>query len=256
MINIDILSKSIKNKVVLITGGTRGIGFTSVQKFLDTGAKVALCGSKESTVTNALSILNNINPNYDVLGFYPDLLNEESINVMVAQIIEKWGKIDILINNAGVTDTHSLFNQTSDDFAKIMGINVQAVFNCTKAVSELMKSQKSGVIINVSSVVSLYGQQIGVGYPTSKFAINGFTKSLARELGHFGIRVNAVAPGVIETDMVAALDKKLIDGITKNIPLQRMGKTDDIANAFLFLASDMASYISGSILSVDGAVVI
>ncbi|MGG5461354.1 SDR family NAD(P)-dependent oxidoreductase [Clostridium sp. B9] len=253
---MDILSKSIENKVVIVTGGTRGIGFATVKKFLDCGAKVALCGSRKETVDKALNELSNINSNYNVIGFYPNLLEENSVNDMVNKVMDKWGRIDVLINNAGVSDNKPIFNQESKDFAKIMDINVQGVFNCSKAVVEIMKNQKSGVILNTSSVVSLYGQKTGVGYPTSKFAVNGLTKSLARELGASGIRVNAVAPGVIATDMVAALDKNIIDQIAKNIPLGRIGEAEDIANTFLFLASDMASYISGEILSVDGAVVI
>lgn len=253
---MDMLSKSVNNKVVIVTGGTRGIGFATVKKFLAHGAKVALCGSKKETVDKALKEINEINPNYEVMGFYPNLLEISEIEDMANIILEKWGRIDILINNAGVSDNRPIYGQSDDDFSKIMDINVQAVFNCTKVVVKTMKTQKEGVILNTSSVVSLYGQRTGVGYPTSKFAVNGLTKSLARELGKDGIRVNAVAPGIIATDMVAALDKKLIEEIAKNIPLGRVGKAEDIANAFLFLASDMASYISGEILSVDGAVVL
>lgn len=253
---MDILSRSVNNKVVIVTGGTRGIGFATVKKFLAHGAKVALCGSKKETVDKALKEINEINPNYEVMGFYPNLLEISEIEDMANIILEKWGRIDILINNAGVSDNRPIYGQSDEDFSKIMDINVQAVFNCTNVVAKTMKTQKEGVILNTSSVVSLYGQRTGVGYPTSKFAVNGLTKSLARELGKDGIRVNAVAPGIIATDMVAALDKKLIEEIAKNIPLGRVGKAEDIANAFLFLASDMASYISGEILSVDGAVVL
>lgn len=248
--------KGIKNKVVVITGGTRGIGFETVKKFLSNGAKVALCGSKKETVDKALEELKAISGNYEVIGFYPDLLNSKDIDNMVDIILEKWGKIDVLINNAGISDNKSIYDQEPEHFEKILDINIQAIFNCTKIIAEVMKDEKSGVILNTSSVVSLYGQKTGVGYPTSKFAVNGLTKSLARELGKDGIRVNAVAPGVIETDMVKALDKNIIEAISKTIPLDRLGTPEDVANAFLFLASDMASYISGEILSVDGAVVI
>ncbi|WP_194192549.1 SDR family NAD(P)-dependent oxidoreductase [Clostridium chrysemydis] len=248
--------KGIKNKVVVITGGTRGIGFETVKKFLSNGARVALCGSKKETVDKALEELKGISGNYEVMGFYPNLLNSKEIDEMVDIILEKWGKIDVLINNAGISDNKSIYDQEPEHFEKILDINIQAIFNCTKIIAEVMKDEKSGVILNTSSVVSLYGQKTGVGYPTSKFAVNGLTKSLARELGKDGIRVNAVAPGVIETDMVKALDKNIIEAISKTIPLDRLGTPEDVANAFLFLASDMASYISGEILSVDGAVVI
>lgn len=253
---MDMISKSIKNKVVIVTGGTRGIGFSTVQKFLECGAKVALCGSREKTVEDALKKLKEINPNFDVIGFYPNLLDLKEVEEMVSKVLEHFGTLDILINNAGVSDNTSLYNQSDEDFSKIIDINVNAIFNCIKACAEIMKEKKSGVILNTSSVVSIYGQPTGVGYPTSKFAVNGLTKSLARELGKDGIRVNAVAPGVIATDMVKALDENLVKQIAKNIPLGRVGEASDIADAFLFLASDMASYISGEILSVDGAVVI
>ncbi|MDU1414530.1 MAG: SDR family NAD(P)-dependent oxidoreductase [Clostridium sp.] len=253
---MSILSKSLENKVVVITGGTRGIGFATVKAFLDEGSKVVLCGSKKDTVDKAISELKSLNENYPVLGFFPDLLNLNEIKSMLDEIVKTWGTVDILINNAGISDSQSIFNQDNEHFAKVMNINVQAVFNCSKLVAEIMKKNHSGVILNTSSIVSLYGQKSGVGYPTSKFAINGLTKSLARELGNDGIRVNAVAPGIIATDMVAALDQNMINKMAENIPVKRLGNPEDIANAFLFLASDMASYISGAILSVDGAMII
>ena len=194
--------------------------------------------------------------NYEVLGFYPDLLKISEIESMMDEIENKWGKIDILINNAGISDNVSIYAQDDKHFEKVIDINVKAVFNCTKIAAEKMRKNKYGVILNTSSIVSINGQKTGVGYPTSKFAVNGITKSLARELGKDGIRVNAVAPGIIATDMVAALDQNMIKAMEANVPVGRLGEPEDIANAFLFLASDMASYISGAILSVDGATVI
>lgn len=253
---MDIIEKSINNKVVIVTGGTRGIGFATVKAFLDNGAKVALCGSRENTVNKALTELKAMSSNYDVLGFYPDLLKISEIESMMDEIENKWGKIDILINNAGISDNVSIYAQDDKHFEKVIDINVKAVFNCTKIAAEKMRKNKYGVILNTSSIVSINGQKTGVGYPTSKFAVNGITKSLARELGKDGIRVNAVAPGIIATDMVAALDQNMIKAMEANVPVGRLGEPEDIANAFLFLASDMASYISGAILSVDGATVI
>ena len=253
---MDIIEKSINNKVVIVTGGTRGIGFATVKSFLDKGAKVALCGSREETVNKALTELKAMSSNYEVLGFYPDLLKISEIESMMDEIENKWGKIDILINNAGISDNVSIYAQDDKHFEKVIDINVKAVFNCTKIAAEKMRKNKYGVILNTSSIVSINGQKTGVGYPTSKFAVNGITKSLARELGKDGIRVNAVAPGIIATDMVAALDQNMIKAMEANVPVGRLGEPEDIANAFLFLASDMASYISGAILSVDGATVI
>ena len=253
---MGILENSIKNKVVIVTGGTRGIGFSTVKTFLENGAKVALCGSRKETVDKALSELNKINSSYEVIGFSTDLLNLSEVKKMMEEVINKWGTIDVLINNAGISDNVSIYYQDSEHFAKIIDINVEAVFNCSKIAAEKMKSKGKGVILNTSSIVSINGQKSGVGYPTSKFAVNGLTKSLARELGKDGIRVNAVAPGIIGTDMVAALDQNMIKAMAANIPLGRIGEPEEIANVFLFLASDMASYISGAILSVDGATVI
>ncbi len=240
-----------EDKVVIVTGGTRGIGLEVVRSFVDSKAKVVLFGSKSETVSSAIEILKS--ENRDVLGFYPNLLDYSEVSSVIKDIYEKFGHIDILINNAGISSSEKIENVSSEDFAKIMDLNVGAMFNVTKAVVEYMKKQNKGVILNTSSMVSIYGQPSGVGYPASKFAVNGLTKSLARELAPFNIRVNAVAPGIIETDMVKKLPKEVIEPLIKTIPLGRIGKPSDIANAFLFLASDMASYITGVILQVDGA---
>lgn len=241
----------LKGKVALITGGTRGIGFETVRLFKENNAEVVLFGSKKETVDKALEDLKN--EGYEVSGYYPDLNNYEEVEKTIKEIVSKYGHIDILINNAGISANKKIEETSSEDFAKIMNLNVNAVFNMTKAVVPFMKENKGGVILNTSSMVSIYGQPSGVGYPTSKFAVNGITKSLARELAPFNIRVNAVAPGVTKTDMVASLPEEQIAPLIKTIPLGRIGEPRDIANAFLFLASDMASYVTGNILSVDGA---
>ena len=158
-----------------------------------------------------------------------------------------------MVNNAGISARESIYDYSEDDFKKIMDLNVNAVFNCTKAIVKHMKENGGGVILNTSSMVSIYGQPSGCGYPASKFAVNGLTKSLARELAKDNIRVNAVAPGIIYTDMMKDVPDNIIEPLIKSIPLGRIGTAEDIANAFLFLASDMASYITGVILSVDGA---
>lgn len=243
----------LKGKVAIVTGGTRGIGFSTVKTFLDNGAKVALCGSRQETVDKALAQLKEINANYEVIGCAPDLLDNKAVAAMIDDVVAKWGKLDIIVNNAGVSNATPLYDQKEDEFAKVMALNVQAVYNCTREAARVMRPNHSGVILNTSSMVSLYGQPAGCGYPTSKFAVNGLTKSLARELGKDGIRVNAVAPGVIATDMVAALGDDMVKRLSATIPLGRLGQPEDIANAFLFLASDLASYVTGEILSVDGA---
>ena len=241
----------LKGKVAIITGGTRGIGLEIVKVFKENNAEVILFGSKKETVDKAISELEK--ENISVEGYYPNLSNPQEIEEVIKEIINKHNKIDILVNNAGISANKKIEDTTYEDFEKIMDLNVNAIFNMTKAVVPYMKEQKEGVIINTSSMVSIYGQPSGVGYPASKFAVNGITKSLARELGPANIRVNAVAPGVTNTDMVANLPKEMIEPLIKTIPLGRIGEPRDIANAFLFLASPLASYVTGEILSVDGA---
>lgn len=240
----------LKGKVAIVTGGTRGIGLEIVRLFKENGAEVVLLGSRLETVEKAINTLNSEGINVE--GFYPNLSDYEEVKKVADAVIKKYGKIDILVNNAGISASKSIDNTSSEEFSKIIDLNLNAVFNMTKAVVPYMKEKGEGVILNTSSMVSIYGQPSGVGYPASKFAVNGFTKSLARELAPFNIRVNAVAPGITNTDMVANLPKEIIAPLIKTIPLGRIGEPRDIANAFLFLASDMASYITGEILSVDG----
>lgn len=241
----------LEGKVAIVTGGTRGIGFEIVKLFSENKAKVILFGSKEESVSKALEKLKKLNIECD--GYYPNLNDFNEIEKIIKDIYDKYGHIDILVNNAGISANKKIDDTTSLEFESIMNLNVNAIFNMTKAIVPYMKEKKEGVILNTSSMVSLYGQPSGVGYPASKFAVNGLTKSLARELGPFNIRVNAVAPGITNTDMVASLPKEMIEPLIKTIPLGRIGEAKDVANAFLFLASPMASYITGTILSVDGA---
>lgn len=241
----------LKDKVAIITGGTRGIGYAIAEKFLENKAKVVLFGSREETVTNAVKNLKSQNDNYDVVGFYPNLNDERELKETFEKLKAKYGHIDILVNNAGMSSSTKLEDYTKEEYDKITDLNIKSVFTCCKVAQAYLEETK-GVILNTSSMVSIYGQPSGVMYPASKFAVNGITISLARELAPKGIRVNAVAPGITETDMVKSLPKEMIEPLIKTIPLGRIGKPEDIANAFLFLASDMASYITGVILSVDG----
>ena len=242
-----------EGKVVVVTGGTRGIGFATVRKFLQNKAKVVLFGSRVETVEEAMNKLRAENASYEVMGLYPDISDLKAVEEAMKKVVEEYGRIDVLINNAGISARESIYDYTEENFDKIIDLNIKGVFNCSRAVVSYMKEQGGGVILNTSSMVSIYGQAAGCGYPTSKFAVNGMTKSLARELGKDHIRVNAVAPGVIHTEMVDVLPKEVIQPIIDNIPIGRMGEPEDIANAFAFLASDEASFITGAILSVDGA---
>ena len=243
----------LQGKKAIVTGGTRGIGFAVVQTFLRNGASVALFGSRQETVDKALAALKAENPDWEVIGMAPDLTDYAAVDAAFAEVEKAFGRIDILVNNAGISAREPLYDYTPEAFEKMMRLNVSAVFNGCRAVAPRMKAQGGGSIINTSSMVSLYGQPSGVGYPTSKFAVNGMTRSLARELERDNIRVNAVAPGVTRTDMVANLPQEIVQRVCAPIPLGRMGEPEEVANAFLFLASDLASYITGEILQVDGA---
>ena len=241
----------LKNKTAVVTGGTRGIGFAIVKLFLDNGANVAVAGSRQETVDKALAKLTEYGGR--VMGICPDLCDPQAVGAAFASVKEKFGSLDILVNNAGISSRTSLYDYTVEEFGQILDLNVKAVFVCAQAAARIMKEQGGGSIINTSSMVSEFGQPSGSGYPCSKFAVNGLTRSWARELARDQIRVNAVAPGVTATDMVAALPKEMVDRISAGIPLGRVGQPEDVANAFLYLASDQASYVTGTVLKVDGA---
>lgn len=241
----------LEGKVAIITGGTRGIGFAIAKKYLENNAKVIIFGSRNETVEKAVKELKSLNDKYEIDGYYPNLTDEQNIEKTFNEIESKYGHIDILVNNAGISSRTKIEDYTDEEYEKISNLNIKSVYVCSKTAVKYLKKTK-GVILNTSSMVSIYGQPSGVMYPTSKFAVNGMTKSLARELAPLGIRVNAVAPGITNTDMVKNLPKEMIEPLIKTIPLGRIGEPEDIANAYLFLGSDMASYISGVILSVDG----
>lgn len=241
----------LEGKVAIITGGTRGIGFAIAKKYLENNAKVIIFGSRNETVEKAVKELKSLNDKYEIDGYYPNLTDEQNIENTFNEIESKYGHIDILVNNAGISSRTKIEDYTDEEYEKISNLNIKSVYVCSKTAVKYLKKTK-GVILNTSSMVSIYGQPSGVMYPTSKFAVNGMTKSLARELAPLGIRVNAVAPGITNTDMVKNLPKEMIEPLIKTIPLGRIGEPEDIANAYLFLGSDMASYISGVILSVDG----
>lgn len=240
----------LEGKIAIITGGTRGIGFETARTFAKNGAKVIIFGSREATVNKAIDELKS--DGLEIAGYWPNLNDYDDIQKTIDQIVTDYGRIDILVNNAGISANQPIENTTPEDFNKIIDLNIRAIFYVTKSVVPTMKEQRGGVILNTSSMVSIYGQPSGVGYPTSKFAVNGMTKSLARELAPSSIRVNAVAPGVTNTDMIASLPEAQLAPIVKTIPLGRIGEPSDIANTFLFLASDLASYVTGEILQVDG----
>ncbi|MCW6702366.1 glucose 1-dehydrogenase [Anaerococcus sp. NML200537] len=245
--------KLLEGKVAIITGSSRGIGYAVAEKFLDNGAKVAVLGSREESANKALANLREKYDQENFKGYWPKLTDEESVKEFVEKVLSDFGKVDILVNCAGVSDNIPSLDADLAHFANIMNINVNGTYNMIHKILPHFIEKMGGVIVNFSSMVSKNGQQLGVAYPTSKFAINGLTISLARELGPYGIRVNAIAPGVTNTDMVKVLPKEQIEPVKQMIPLKRIGEPEDVANAVLFLASDMASYVSGEILYCDGA---
>ena len=242
----------LQNKVSIITGGSRGIGFATADKFLQEGAKVIITASTQESADKAVALLREKHPDAVVDGISPDLGSLESVREAFRQVGIRYGCVDVLINNAGISESTPFLEYTEETFDKVMDLNVKGVFNATRAASECMVSRGSGVILSTSSMVSISGQPSGFAYPASKFAVNGLTVSLARELGPKGIRVNAVAPGITETDMMKKVPREVIDPMIARIPLRRLGQPEDIANAFAFLASEEASYITGVVLSVDG----
>ena len=242
----------LENQVAIVTGGSRGIGFATVQAFLREGATVILAASSPASAEKAVNKIKEQDPHAKIAGISPDLGDLESVRQAFGAVAQEYGTIDILVNNAGVSESTSFESYTEETFDKVMDLNVKGVFHATKAATEIMIPKGKGVILSTSSMVSLTGQPSGFAYPASKFAVNGLTVSLARELGPKGIRVNAVAPGITETDMMKAVPKEVIEPMIARIPLRRLGQPEDIANAFVFLASSEASYITGVVLSVDG----
>lgn len=242
----------LQNKVALITGGSRGIGYATAQRFLEEGAVVVITASTQASADRAVVKLRNEFPESIIGGVSPDLTSLESVREAFREVTEQYGCVDILVNNAGVSESTPLSQYTEELFDKVIDLNVKGVFNAIRIAAECMAARGEGVILSTSSMVSISGQPSGFAYPASKFAVNGLTVSLARELGPKGIRVNAVAPGITETDMMKAVPKEVIEPMIKQIPLRRLGQPRDIANAFVFLASEEASYITGVVLSVDG----
>lgn len=251
------MEKKLADKVAVVTGGTRGIGYSVARLFVENGAKVAVCGSRPESARKAVESLLKDFPEAQVVGIAPKLTDRADVENAFSEVKSKLGSLDILVNNAGISQSTPLSDYTGKEIDSILDLNVKAGIICSQAASKIMRDASgSGVILFTSSVVSLYGQPSGCAYPASKCAVNGLVLSLARELAPAGIRVNAVAPGVIKTDMVAVLPEDMIAPIIAKIPLGRMGEPDDIARAFLFLASDDASYITGVVLPVAGGVMI
>ncbi len=244
--------KRLENRVAIITGGADGLGKAGVIKFLEEGAKVVFWDVNKEKAQQTLSELSG----KPVEFMFVNTADFASVEKATGEVLAKYGKIDILVNNAGITRDATLKKMTTEQWQQVLDVNLTGVFNCTKIISENMVEKGYGKIINTSSVVALYGNFGQTNYVATKAGLIGMTKTWAKELGRKGINVNAVAPGFILTDMVKAMPQKVTDMMQEKVPLGRLGQPEDIANAYLFLASEEASYINGIVLSVDGGMVI
>lgn len=241
----------LQDQVAIITGGASGIGLAAAKRFLQEGAKVVIADYNKEAGETCAAELKDIG---DVHFIFTNVADRESVQSLVEKTLERYGRIDILINNAGVLADATLVKMTEEQFDRVIDINLKGVFNCTQAVIPTMLEQQRGKIINTSSVSGVYGNFGQTNYAATKAAVVGMTKSWAKEFGRKGINVNAVAPGFIMTDMVKSMPEKVVEKMKQAISLQEIGTPEDVANAYLFLASDEAKYVHGHVLHVDGGI--
>jgi len=244
----------LQNKVAIITGAGRGIGQATAVKFAQEGAKVVVCDLTPEWIEETVRMCKETRG--DAFGYVADVRDMQSLEQMVDVTLAKWGRVDCLVNNAGIVMDAQLKNMSEDQFDNVIEINLKGVYNCTKAVVNAMLAQQSGVILNASSIVGLYGNFGQTNYAASKFGVIGMMKTWARELGRKGIRANAVCPGFIATSILGSIPERVLRALEEKVPLGRLGKPEEIANTFAFLASDEASYISGAVIEVSGGLTI
>lgn len=243
----------LEGKAAIITGSARGIGKATAVKFVKEGAKVVVCDVNIDQVNETVEELKKMGGK--AIGVKVDVTNRESVKKLLEEAIAAFGKIDILVNNAGITLDNTLLKMTEEDFDKVINVNLKGVFNCGQIAAEYFVENGGGVILNASSVVGLYGNYGQTNYAASKWGVIGMTKTWAKELGKKGVRANAVAPGFIMTPMTEKMPEKVLEAMKEKAPLKSLGQPEDIANAYCFLASDEARFITGAVLSVDGGVV-
>lgn len=244
----------LKDKVAIITGAGRGIGKATAIKFAREGAKLLICDLNEADLAEAAREIGEIGG--EVITMKVDVTDRKQVDEMVSKAVEVFGRLDILVNNAGITADAQLHKMTEEQWDRVINVNLKGVFNCARAAVHVMREQGSGVILNASSVVGLYGNFGQTNYAATKWGVIGMTKSWAKELGRKGIRVNAVAPGFILTPMTEKMPEKVLNMMEEKTPIGRLGTPEDVANAYAFLASDEASFITGAVLSVDGGIVL
>ncbi len=244
----------LNNKVALITGAAQGIGLATALKFAQEGAHVVICDIKQASVDAAVDAAKALGVRAQ--GFVVDVTQRDMVDAVVADTLAEFGAIDILVNNAGITQDARLQKMTLEQFDRVIDVNLRGVFHCTQAVADAMVAKGSGVILNASSVVGIYGNFGQTNYAASKFGVIGFTKTWARELGPKGIRVNAVAPGFIATPILDTIPEKILASMKSQVPLARLGSPEEVANVYAFLASDEASYVNGAVLEVSGGMTV
>ena len=247
----------LKDKVVLVTGAAGGIGLASARRFLADGAKVVVADLGPTRVAAAcaeLGFTNPADPASRVMAGVVDVTDRDQIDRLLAAVLARWGRIDVLLNNAGITQDARLVKMTDAQFDQVIAVNLKGVFECAQAVARIMVTQKSGVIINASSVVGVYGNFGQTNYAATKSGVIGFTKTWARELGPQGIRVVAVCPGFVETGILKSIPAPVLQKMVDKVPLGRLGKPEEIASVYAFLASDDASYINGAVIEVSGGI--
>ena len=244
----------LNNKVAVITGAAQGIGLATALKFAQEGAHVVICDIKQASVDAAVDAANALGVRAQ--GFVVDVTQRDMVDAVVADTLAEFGAIDILVNNAGITQDARLQKMTLEQFDRVIDVNLRGVFHCTQAVADAMVAKGSGVILNASSVVGIYGNFGQTNYAASKFGVIGFTKTWARELGPKGIRVNAVAPGFIATPILDTIPEKILASMKSQVPLARLGSPEEVANVYAFLASDEASYVNGAVLEVSGGMTV
>lgn len=242
----------LKDKMAIITGGASGIGLAACRRFVEEGAKVVLSDYDAEKGKEEAKKLQD--EGYDVQFVQVDVANMKSVRELMDCTLNMYGRIDVLVNNAGITQDATLLKMTEEQFDRVIDVNLKGVFYCTKAVAPIMVEQGKGKIINTSSVVGVYGNFGQTNYAASKSAVIGMTKTWAKELGRKGINVNAVAPGFIATPMVQKMPEKVLEKMKGNVSLARLGDPKDVANAYLFLASDESDYVHGHVLHVDGGI--
>jgi len=244
----------LKNKVCIITGAGQGIGLATAIKFAEEGAIVIVCDLKPEGVAAAVAQLRERGA--QATGFTVNVTDRSALDQVAAAVSQQYGRIDVLVNNAGITKDARLQKMTLEQFDAVIDVNLRGVFHATQAVLPAMLAQGSGVILNASSVVGIYGNFGQTNYAATKFGVIGFTKTWSRELGPKGIRVNAVAPGFVETPILATIPDKVLQQMREQVPLHRLGKPEEIANVYAFLASDEASYVNGAVLEVSGGMTV